>query len=564
MDRKKKQKIKIFIIAGVIFIALAAILITTIYIKKYTPTKERMSGYDYFSIEKDESKALIILDNNRYTDVSVVIDGAYYISHSFVEDNLNVRFYYDKESDSIMYTDSSHIYSFKDNEQTYTDDTGKSYDAGMKVFLKKDGNNYLNWEYVARFTNCEYVYGNEPQRINITVSKDSIQCVTAKKDLKLRYRGGIKSPILEDVKAGSRLVFEKDYEDWIEVTTESGITGYVESSKLSEQFDYVFGDNYKEDYNKNLMQEKVNLGWFQVSGSGGNLYIDDYLSPLSNINVLSPTWYSIKDSSGNITSSASKDLVNKMHNKGIKVWVLVDDFDKNIDYNALYSSKTARTRMINYLIQEASSIGFDGINIDFENIKSDYSKHFLQFIRELSVACEKNNLVLSTDNYKPESYNRCYNLKEQASFVDYVIIMAYDEHYAGSDAGSVASLSFVKAAIDDTKKLVEANQIVIGIPFYTRVWTTKDGQTTSKAVGMQSAIDTLNAAHQTALWNEECGQYVVSYETSQGTIKIWFEEEKSVEEKMKAIKDAQVAGVAEWRLGLEKPAVWNVISQYLG
>ena len=234
----------------------------------------------------------------------------------------------------------------------------------------------------------------------------------------------------------------------------------------------------------------------------------------------------------------------------------------NVDFAQLYSSKAARTNMVNKLVGEAKSYGFDGINLDYENIKSAYAKDYLQFVRELSVACERNGIVLSTDNYKPEAYNRCYNLKEQSKFVDYVIVMAYDEHYAGTDAGSVASLPFVKEAVEDTVQLVGKEHVIAGIPFYTRIWTTTDGNTTSRAVGMQAAVDQLNSDGQVALWNDDCGQYVASYTVGNATRQIWFEEEKSIEAKMQVIQENNVAGVAGWKLGLEKSSVWPVISKY--
>ena len=252
-----------------------------------------------------------------------------------------------------------------------------------------------------------------------------------------------------------------------------------------------------------------------------------------------------------------------MHARGIKVWPLINDFDKDIDYAALFSSKSARRTLIGTLIKDATAYGYDGINLDFENVKKDYAKDFLQFVRELAVECHKNNIILSTDNYKPENYNKFYNLKEQSSYVDYVIVMAYDEHYAGSEAGSVASLPFVMEAVSDTVALVPSNQVIVGIPFYTRIWSVSGSTTTSRAVGMQDAINELNADGQTAPWNEEAGQYVSSYEKNGVTKKTWFEEDKSVEEKLKVISEYDVAGIAAWKLGLEKSSVWSVISSYI-
>ena len=454
------------------------------------------------------------------------------------------------------------MYTYKKGENVYTDDTGKTYNTDYSVVVESEGKCYVNWEYVAEHTDCEYEYGNEPERINITLEREEKQYVTAQKKTAVRYRGGIKSPVLEYVQKGDRLVYEDDLDDWIKVTTATGYTGYIKKSEASDTFSYIREEKNYETHNYNMKDDKITLAWFQVSGVAGNSGIDNNIATASGVNVLAPTWYSVTDSSGNMSCYASAGLVNKMHQRGTDVWALVSDFDTNVDFAALYSSKKARTNMVNTLINDAEKYGFDGINLDCENIKSAYAKDYLQFVRELSIACERKGLVLSTDNYKPEAYNRCYNLKEQSRFVDYVIVMAYDEHYAGTDAGSVASLPFVKEAVEDTVQLVGKEHVIAGIPFYTRIWTTTDGNTTSRAVGMQAAVDQLNSDGQVALWNDDCGQYVASYTVGNATRQIWFEEEKSIEAKMQVIQENNVAGVAGWKLGLEKSSVWPVISKY--
>ncbi len=557
---KNNRKIKLPVIAAAIVI-LAAITVIMYMIVRYTPTKEKMSGYTYFDVNESD-KVLVIVDGEEYKDTGIVIDGRYYLPQKFIEDNINVGFYYDKESAAVLYSDSEYIYTYRSGENSYSDDTGKSFGTDYPVVVDYEGQCFVDWEYVAGHTDCEYGYGNEPARINIILESGEKQCVTAEKKAAVRYRGGIKSPVLEYVKKGDRLEYEDDLDDWIKVTTATGYTGYVKKSEVSDTFAYTREEKNYETHNYNMMDEKVTLAWFQVGGTAGNSGIDSSMASVTGVNVLAPTWYSITDSSGNMTCIASAELVNKMHKSGIQVWALMDDFDTNVDFAALYSSKTARTRMIDTLISDAGRYGFDGINLDCENVKSAFAKDYLQFVRELSVACERNGLVLSTDNYKPEAYNTCYNLKEQSRFVDYVIVMAYDEHYAGSEAGSVASLPFVKEALEDTIKLVGQEHVIAGIPFYTRIWTTTSGEITSRAVGMQSAIDQLNSDGQTALWNEDCGQYVASYTVGSSTRQIWFEEEKSIEAKLQAIQEMNVAGVACWKLGLEKSSVWSVISRY--
>lgn len=560
METHGRKRIKGIIIAAAAA-GLVVIVAAMFVIVRYTPTKEKMSGYKYFDIDMNTDKVLVMIDGESYPDTGINIDGRLYLPQEFIVDNINVGFYYDKESDATLYSDTSYIYAFKKNQNDYSDDTGKTYTMDYSVIRDVDGECFIAWDYVAERTDCEYQYASEPDRLNVTL-RDAKQCVTAGKKAAVRYRGGIKSPVLEYVSKGDRLEYVDDIDEWIKVTTVSGYTGYVKKSEVSDTFEYVREQKAVEEHNFLLKNEKITLAWFQVSGTAGNSSIDNNMSTISGVNVIAPTWYSVTDESGNMSSYASADFVSKMHQRGIDVWALVSDFDTNVDFAQLYSSKAARTNMVNKLVGEAKSYGFDGINLDYENIKSAYAKDYLQFVRELSVACERNGIVLSTDNYKPEAYNRCYNLKEQSKFVDYVIVMAYDEHYAGTDAGSVASLPFVKEAVEDTVQLVGKEHVIAGIPFYTRIWTTTDGNTTSRAVGMQAAIDQLNSDGQVALWNDDCGQYVASYTVGSSTRQIWFEEEKSIEAKMQVIQQENTAGVACWKLGLEKSTVWSVISQY--
>ena len=561
METHGRKRIKGIIIAAAAA-GLVVIVAAMFVIVRYTPTKEKMSGYKYFDIDKNTDKVLVMIDGESYPDTGINIDGRLYLPQEFIADNINVGFYYDKESDATLYSDTSYIYAFKKNQNDYSDDTGKIYTMDYSVIRDVDGECFIAWDYVAERTDCEYQYASEPDRLNVTLKSEAKQCVTAGKKTAVRYRGGIKSPVLEYVSKGDRLEYVDDIDEWIKVTTVSGYTGYVKKSEVSDTFEYVREQKAVEEHNFLLKNEKITLAWFQVSGTAGNSSIDNNMSTISGVNVIAPTWYSVTDESGNMSSYASADFVSKMHQRGIDVWALVSDFDTNVDFAQLYSSKAARTNMVNKLVGEAKSYGFDGINLDYENIKSAYAKDYLQFVRELSVACERNGIVLSTDNYKPEAYNRCYNLKEQSKFVDYVIVMAYDEHYAGTDAGSVASLPFVKEAVEDTVQLVGKEHVIAGIPFYTRIWTTTDGNTTSRAVGMQAAVDQLNSDGQVALWNDDCGQYVASYTVGNTTRQIWFEEEKSIEAKMQVIQENNVAGVAGWKLGLEKSSVWPVISKY--
>ena len=221
------------------------------------------------------------------------------------------------------------------------------------------------------------------------------------------------------------------------------------------------------------------------------------------------------------------------------------------------------------MISEAREYGFDGINLDFEYITEDVSEHYLQFIRELSFECRKYGIILSTDNYAPASYNMYYNRKEQGYWLDYFIIMGYDEYWKGSEvAGPVASIGFVENGITNTLLEVPAEKVINAMPYYVRVWTqtlNTDGTTSmsTRDLSMEGAANRLKENGVDLVWDEEKGVYYGSYESGKETVQIWLEDEKTIEEKMKLYKANNLAGVAGWKLGLEKKEVWSVIENYL-
>lgn len=205
------------------------------------------------------------------------------------------------------------------------------------------------------------------------------------------------------------------------------------------------------------------------------------------------------DNNGSISSLASYDYVDKAHSMGLQVWGLCDDFSPDMKIGNVLGRTSRRERLEKNLIAEAIKYSLDGINIDFENVKSKNGTDFIQFIRELGIMCRNNGIILSIDNYPPANYSAYYAREEQAAVADYVITMAYDEYYSGSEeAGPVSSLSYVKNAVTNILNEVPAKQSVIGLPFYSRMWkeTTRSGETKikSEACSMKYAEELVNDA----------------------------------------------------------------------
>ena len=294
----------------------------------------------------------------------------------------------------------------------------------------------------------------------------------------------------------------------------------------------------------------------------------------------------VKDTEGNLESIASTDYVNYAHQAGLEVWAAIRDFDGGIGSNdeslQLLSYSSRRENLINQLIGAVMQVGIDGINVDFEKISKDCGVHYIQFIRELSVKCRQNGIVLSVDNYVPKGYNQQYNRKEQGVMADYVIIMGYDEHNGSSlEAGSVSSYEFVKEGIEETIKEVPAEKVINGIPFFTRLWseTPKTQEelnqeagteaadypmkVTSEALGMSTARDKISQAGAETTLDETTGNNYATWEADGVTYEIWLEDATSIEPKLQLMKENKLAGTAAWALGQESSDIWDLILKYV-
>ena len=367
----------------------------------------------------------------------------------------------------------------------------------------------------------------------------------------------MKSPVITQVSEGDTLRILSSMEKWSLVRTEDGYIGYIENRRLGERSTLTPVSSFEAPvYTSISMDEKVCLGFHQVTTQAANDDLEEYASVAQGMNVIVPTWFNVTSNDGTYTSLADREYVDKAHELGLQVWAMVENVSteesvKNLDTKELMSSTSNRRRLIDNLMEEADTYGFDGFNLDFESLRSEAGPHYIQFIRELSVACRQRGLVLSVDNYVPSEYTSFYNRSEQGVFADYVIVMGYDEHYAGGDAGSVSSISFVREGIENTIEEVPKEKVINGVPFYTRVWTEKDGTTTSRAYGIASAREWVETNNVQLEWQENLGQYYGEVENENGLQRIWMEEERSLGLKVDLINEYDIAGVGCWKLGFE-------------
>lgn len=562
MKEQQKKKAAPVLVVLILIVLVGAAGVVSFLINRYKPGTEYMAGNEYFNLT-DENSVALIQNGELLEEQAVLIGGEPYAAYTYVESQLNSCFYWDEETKGILLTTSGGVQTLLPGDAA----VAKTPGGQPAVQQESDGTVYISMDVVKEYTDLDYAYYNDPNRVVIRNEWDGVEQATVQSDTaQVRQKGGIKSLILADVQKGDTLLYLENLDNWCKVITADGYTGYIQTEDISEPEAIEALTAKKDSYERITRDHKINLVWHQSTSTESNDAMAEMTAEMTGVNVISPTWFSVTDETGTISSLASADYVKLAHDAGREVWGLIDNFNEAFDETTDLAYASVRSRIIEQLLAEAASCGMDGINVDFENLKEAGIPHYLQFLRELTSAAHTQNLVVSVDTPVPQAYTMYYQRGEQARFVDYMIVMAYDEHFAGSEeAGSVSSLPFVQQAVEEMTRVMPADQVICGIPFYTRVWTEKFGQSaiTSEVLGMDGAKNYAKENQMTETWDASLGQNVATVETSDARYTIWMEDEQSMEEKLKVIQSADLAGVAEWKLGFERADVWSLISEYI-
>lgn len=562
MKEQQKKKAAPVLVVLILIVLVGAAGVVSFLINRYKPGTEYMAGNEYFNLT-DENSVALIQNGELLEEQAVLIGGEPYAAYTYVESQLNSCFYWDEETKGILLTTSGGVQTLLPGDAA----VAKTPGGQPAVQQESDGTVYISMDVVKEYTDLDYAYYNDPNRVVIRNEWDGVEQATVQSDTaQVRQKGGIKSLILADVQKGDTLLYLENLDNWCKVMTADGYTGYIQTEDISEPEAIEARTAKKDSYERITRDHKINLVWHQSTSTESNDAMAEMTAEMTGVNVISPTWFSVTDETGTISSLASADYVKLAHDAGREVWGLIDNFNEAFDETTDLAYASVRSRIIEQLLAEAASCGMDGINVDFENLKEAGIPHYLQFLRELTSAAHTQNLVVSVDTPVPQAYTMYYQRGEQARFVDYMIVMAYDEHFAGSEeAGSVSSLPFVQQAVEEMTRVMPADQVICGIPFYTRVWTEKFGQSaiTSEVLGMDGAKNYAKENQMTETWDASLGQNVATVETSDARYTIWMEDEQSMEEKLKVIQSADLAGAAEWKLGFERADVWSLISEYI-
>ena len=556
MGAKQNKKLPVLIVIILIVLVLA---VSFIYERLHadTPT-DKMA--DLNDIYQSEDGTAAVIANGVLSEARAEWRGqTAYLNLGIVRDELNDHFYWDDNEKLLLYTTANEVVR-ADAESTY---------QGVPVFFEQGKNDaaesrvYISLDYVSCYTNMQVETYSAPSRVFLRTIYGESEYADVAEETAVHSKANVKSPLLVKASAGSRLwVIREEGSDWLYVYVggeDGGVVGYVQRKLVSnlETVDDA-GPYQQPEYTHLSLSEPIRMVWHQVFQESGLDAWDSLMENVSGVNVLAPTWFSI------VESRANQEYVDRAHANGMQIWALVENINSEVklDNARLLNTTSSRNRIIQTLIEQALAYGIDGLNVDLEGLPSSAGSGYIQFIRELSVECRKNGLILSVDNYVPSAWTTHYQRDKQAEVIDYLVIMAYDEHYNGSEAGSTASFPFVENGIANTiAQGVPADRIICAVPFYSRIWHGDGSSVSSETISMPNMQAYIAEHELTPVWEDDIAQNYVEYTDEEGTLnRIWVEDASSLQAKIDVIRNYSLAGVAGWKLGMETSDVWSILA----
>lgn len=564
----------------ILYLLLIVILIFAIkvFIDKYMPNFEHKQVRDIFP-EWNKSGTVLILK-----DIPISLsnppfekDSEIYLPVDFVKDNMDKYIFWENESKKLTITTENKVIKMKTDELTaYVNNQPLELDIPIKIENNTayipatllESLYYFNITY-SKATDIVMVdYKDQPKTTAKLKSKTQV----------VRSEPNIKAPIIKDLKKGDEvIIYTSDTLDdkWTKIRTNDGIVGYINSKSVENinQIPAVEKEIIQTPESWKPTDGKINLVWDLVTNYDSSVN-PSRLIARDGLDVVSPTWFEFADESGNIKNIANKNYIKWAHENGYKVWALFGNkyegaFNSKMTHDVLTNTE-ARENMIKQILALASMYELDGINIDFEELASEDGDYFLQFIRELMPFARQQGLTISVDVYVPRPHTQHYKRSELAKIVDYIIVMAYDEHWGTSpESGSVASINWVREGIEDSlDEQIPNEKLIMGIPYYTRLWSEQKQdngkiKVSSKSYGMDMSKKVLKDNNVEPEWDNETAQYYAEYNKNDITYKMWLEDERSITEKLKLVKEFDLAGIAGWQRMLASESVWDILKQNL-
>lgn len=555
--KREEEKVKSKFFSKIVIVAIFLGLV--FFVLKVTP--------NYRNTEVSEKTNLVINNSNVTSDLKhdvIIREGVIYISKEDIENFFDPYIYYEQGTNQIITTSENQIAGIVVGENFATNNGSKMEISGT-VFQEND-TYYIPFSSLTNVYNVDISYIESSDTITVD-SKDRAHIVAdSRKNNRVKSYPTVFSRDVDKIEQGETVTLADEAENgWIEIRTDTGKLGYVKENTLVNEYTVREAIETKEQIEGN-----ISMAWD---------YYSEYVYPpdrtgtnIKGVNVLSPAFFSLVDEGkGTITDNAGeegKKYVEWAHSNGDKVWPILSN-NSYIETTAeIMRDYNLRQTLIENIVSLVLKYKIDGINIDFEYMYEEDKDLFSRFIIELKPRLKEIGAVLSVDVTAPDGspeWSLCYDRNVIGDVADYIVFMAYDQNGISSPVeGTTAGYNWVKANIEKFlgQEGVEAEKLILGVPFYTRVWEEHNGEIETSTIDMKS-IEEVVPEGASRTWDDELKQYYIEFVENGVTNKIWAEDEESIKAKLSLISEYNLAGAAFWEKDREPDSIWNVISEVL-
>ncbi len=509
-----------------------------------------------------KGKINLIINNNNVTtslkyDVIVDENEVIYLSSKDIGNFFDQNIFYDNVYNQIITTSGTKVATIEpDKKEMYVNSSKVNIYATM---TKKDDAFYLPFSEMKNVYNVDIKYSKETGVVTIDSLDKEQKMGNSGNNASVKYKPTKLSKTLDKIKKGESVIVIENKDGWNKIRTSKGLIGYVK--------DVANIHNVRDDMEETKQIEgKVSLLWDYYTS-----VVPTRTEKIEGINVVSPSFAYLKNTQAELQNKigeAGKNYINWAQGCGYKVWAAISNSEvgKAVTSEVLNDYKL-REKLINNIIELTTNYNLDGINIDFEYMKEEDKDMFSQFLIELAPRLKEYGKVLSVDVTAPDGspdWSLCYNRNKIGQVADYIIFMAYDQHGISSTTpGTTAGADWVEVNVNKfigTQEEVDANKLILGMPFYTRLWKEKDEEVESTVVWMKN-VDSKLPAGTEKKWDENLKQYYVEYEQNGSTYKMWIEDERSIKEKFGIMNKYNLAGAAYWQKDFESSDIWNIVKE---
>ncbi|MEQ3345914.1 glycosyl hydrolase family 18 protein [Peptoniphilus senegalensis] len=539
----KKIFLGIFLI---IFLAAGAFL----FVENRGTTKIS-TKYDKFNFITEDKD----IDKDDFS----IEDGMIYLSFDYIKKYLDESIEYDKSTKEVKIQNEHANKILKLNEYEAKFNSG-TIDLRAPV-IEKNGKIMLPIEAFIYDYDVSLRYNKDIRLLLLDYRDKEYDLSKTTKEVFLREDSSKRSPIIKKLPEGEKLYVYGEKSKFYKVRMPEGYAGYVLKEDVDDNFEKVNLASSR----KNISKSPINLTWDYTYAEHSDEKVNQIKS-INGLDIIIPTWFSIRNGNGDMIDRGNLNYIKKYNELGVDVWAYLDNsFNPDITHEAL-SNENTRKKVIDKTLELCKKYNMKGINIDFEHTKIEDRDNITAFVNEFREKAGDDFIITVdvTPQISSDVTKEPYDRKALAEVSDYIVVMAYDQHWGSSDeAGSVAQYKWVEGSINVLFRNVPNRKMILGVPLYTRLWKESNGKVTSKTISMNEVVNIIASKGLNPIWDKDSQQNYVEYEENGSTYKIWIEDANSLEKKVSLVNKYNLAGVGSWRLGFETQNIWDVISKEL-